>query len=772
MIYRTRSGVLRPRLIALLERCAAREGRMLASTQLPPPFGFEPGGIFDCLQCFAWPSRSTRDLDRTTLTSALDALADSLPHRSVHFVPHGSEVTKYAAWRRVERGALVLEEPLVTRTSLRPILAYLAATSDLAPDVDLLNQPDFVDSFRDSVEARAELPVIIQAFDERVLQCLDPVTRRFDAALHTRAVARQSGRRALLPTLRDLTAYRRERDRIELVSGLDERRSGCGWTAAELVSELYRKSAALLRSPTVIRSRGNAQKRVSERRIREGGLLWAALLLAGEERVSSSLREEATGYRRGPDTLVTNLAGLGHDFLTRALDAEDADPLTGRWPALVRTVGRCGAEDPLAPARDELVEALETALLQAPVGICGWMRRLLVEILAARSRLAPCDCRPNAAEVAVRRPAANAVEQLNAPTSSQNFSTLIGRTGLVAALRRHAAQPGAANNLLLHGPDGAGKRTLAHVYARAILCHAPSDDGIACGTCASCIAPDGHHPRIFSYDGASDRIESITGSITGAIQSTLWDPHCVFIVDNADRYPPEIFDALLDPMENSRRASFVLLARDRKAVRLAGQSRCFDYRVRPLDNEDADAVLRVMLAADGRMLDEASRALLVEACRGLPGRLRDACEIVAAAGATNIAGVRTALGFGWAEETLPFWPALLSADAGALASLMRRSRIERGEAVRRVQALLQLVYLHEGGGGTQESGAGDLALHHLDERRLDDLAATVRAQAHREGTDTEALWMRMTQAWRMGSAVRASTNFGVRERQHNRHDPR
>jgi DNA polymerase-3 subunit delta' len=62
------------------------------------------------------------------------------------------------------------------------------------------------------------------------------------------------------------------------------------------------------------------------------------------------------------------------------------------------------------------------------------------------------------------------------------------------ALAARATWPHA---LLLDGPRGIGKRTLALNLARAILCETPRADGLACGTCASChYLAAGQHPDL------------------------------------------------------------------------------------------------------------------------------------------------------------------------------------------------------------------------------------------------------------------------------------
>ena len=61
-------------------------------------------------------------------------------------------------------------------------------------------------------------------------------------------------------------------------------------------------------------------------------------------------------------------------------------------------------------------------------------------------------------------------------------------------LSARAAWPHA---LLLDGPRGLGKRTLALNLARGLLCESPSADGSACGSCASChYVAAGQHPDL------------------------------------------------------------------------------------------------------------------------------------------------------------------------------------------------------------------------------------------------------------------------------------
>jgi DNA polymerase-3 subunit delta' len=62
------------------------------------------------------------------------------------------------------------------------------------------------------------------------------------------------------------------------------------------------------------------------------------------------------------------------------------------------------------------------------------------------------------------------------------------------ALRARATWPHA---LLIAGPRGMGKRTLAVNFARGLLCESPRGDGLGCGACPSCrYVAAGQHPDL------------------------------------------------------------------------------------------------------------------------------------------------------------------------------------------------------------------------------------------------------------------------------------
>ncbi|HLX27101.1 MAG TPA: DNA polymerase III subunit delta' [Casimicrobiaceae bacterium] len=84
----------------------------------------------------------------------------------------------------------------------------------------------------------------------------------------------------------------------------------------------------------------------------------------------------------------------------------------------------------------------------------------------------------------------------NEPTITQNSAAVLPwqRELFASLLARKSTWPHA---MLLSGPAGMGKRTLALALAQALVCESPGENGAACGTCASCrYAAAGQHPDL------------------------------------------------------------------------------------------------------------------------------------------------------------------------------------------------------------------------------------------------------------------------------------
>ena len=137
------------------------------------------------------------------------------------------------------------------------------------------------------------------------------------------------------------------------------------------------------------------------------------------------------------------------------------------------------------------------------------------------------------------------------------------------ALAARASWPHA---ILLDGPRGIGKRTLASNFARALLCETPGVDGFACGTCASChYVVAGQHPDlqmiepfVFDEDGEVKAQDPIpVDRIRALIEWVQLTSHRgrakVAVIVPAESMNPAAANALLKTLEEPPPSTYLIL---------------------------------------------------------------------------------------------------------------------------------------------------------------------------------------------------------------------
>ena len=126
--------------------------------------------------------------------------------------------------------------------------------------------------------------------------------------------------------------------------------------------------------------------------------------------------------------------------------------------------------------------------------------------------------------------------------------------------------------LLVHGPEGVGKRALALHFARALLCERPQHDGGACGACPSChYVAVGQHPDLrlvepFDVDEDGNVTPSEVIKIEAMRNLTQWSQRTshrgiakVAVIVPADRMHAPTANALLKTLEEPPPATYLLL---------------------------------------------------------------------------------------------------------------------------------------------------------------------------------------------------------------------
>ena len=114
-----------------------------------------------------------------------------------------------------------------------------------------------------------------------------------------------------------------------------------------------------------------------------------------------------------------------------------------------------------------------------------------------------------------------------------SFDSVVGQSALTTTLKNAVMSGKLAHAYLFCGPRGVGKTTCARIFAKAINCMSPTEDGEACNQCESCQAFNEQRSyNIFELDAASNNsVENIKALMEQTRIPPQVGKYKVFIID-------------------------------------------------------------------------------------------------------------------------------------------------------------------------------------------------------------------------------------------------
>jgi len=200
------------------------------------------------------------------------------------------------------------------------------------------------------------------------------------------------------------------------------------------------------------------------------------------------------------------------------------------------------------------------------------------------------------------------------------LASIIGHTHVVALLRQAAAAGRVPQSLLLAGPEGVGKRTMALALAQAVNCP-ERREGDGCGVCATCrrIARGQHSDVTFvGLDGeASIKLDKLRDRVLHVAGYRPFEAERrVYIIDPADDMGDAAQSGLLKTLEEpSPSTILILVSAYPDSLLPTVQSRCRRLRFAALPEAD---VVRVLVERCGG--DRARAAALAVVAGGSVSR--------------------------------------------------------------------------------------------------------------------------------------------------------
>jgi DNA polymerase-3 subunit gamma/tau len=252
----------------------------------------------------------------------------------------------------------------------------------------------------------------------------------------------------------------------------------------------------------------------------------------------------------------------------------------------------------------------------------------------------------------------------------RTFAELVGQEHVVRALSNALRQQRLHHAYLFAGTRGVGKTTLARILAKALNC----ETGITpepCGRCGTCLEIDGGRcVDLIELDAASNtQVDNMRELLENALYAPSGARHKVYIIDEVHMLSRSAFNAMLKTLEEPpAHVKFILATTEPQKVPVTVLSRCLQFNLKQIPQQQIRERLRFVLEAEGLPFEPAALALLARAAQG---SLRDSLSlldqaIAHGAGRVEETAVRAMLGAVDQTYLHAILRALAAGDAAAL----------------------------------------------------------------------------------------------------------
>lgn len=208
------------------------------------------------------------------------------------------------------------------------------------------------------------------------------------------------------------------------------------------------------------------------------------------------------------------------------------------------------------------------------------------------------------------------------------FEEVKGQEHVVTTLKNQITHDRIGHAYLFCGTRGTGKTTVAKLFAKAVNCENPHEDGSPCNECATCKAiAAGNSLNVIEIDAASNNgVDNIRDIKEEVRYSPTEGKYKVYIIDEVHMLSIGAFNALLKTLEEPPAyVIFILATTEAHKIPITILSRCQRYDFRRISIETIYERLADLLKREGIEAEEKAIRYVAKAA---DGSMRDALSLL------------------------------------------------------------------------------------------------------------------------------------------------